>query len=59
MTAEINDPAKRALLKKKEELEQSIDELKYRKASMALPEYRKRLAQYLTELAEVQGELDK
>jgi hypothetical protein len=59
LSATVNDPAKQALVKKKEELEQAIDELKYRKASMALPEYRRMLAQYLTELAQVQEELDK
>ena len=30
----VNDPEKQKLLKRKEELEQSIDDLKYRKASM-------------------------
>lgn len=53
------DPAKIALLKQKENLEASIDDLKYRKASMAVSEYRQQLNQYLLELAKVQQELDK
>ena len=53
------DPEKLKLLKHKEELEQSIDELKYKKASMALPEYRKQLQTYLVDLAKTQEELDK
>ena len=57
--AQINDPEKLKLLKRKEELEQSIDELKYRKASMDLSEYRKQLQQYLVELAKTQEALDK
>ncbi len=40
----VNDPEKQKLLKHKEELEQSIDELKYRKASMDLSEYRQQAA---------------
>ena len=40
----INDPEKQKLLKHKEELEQAIDELKYRKASMDVAEYRQQLA---------------
>jgi hypothetical protein len=58
-SAVINDPAKLQLLKRKEALEQAIDELKYKKASMDLREYRQALAQYLTELAQVQEALDK
>ncbi len=57
--AQINDPEKLKLLKRKEELEQSIDELKYKKASMELSEYRTQLQQYLLELAKVQEALDK
>lgn len=53
------DPAKRALLAKKEELEQKIDTLKYRKAAMDLQEYKKQLTDALVELATVQEELDK
>jgi hypothetical protein len=54
-----NDPAKRALLAKKEDLEQKIDELKYRKAAMDPEDYKKQLTDALLELARVQEELDK
>jgi len=53
------DPQKLALLKQKENLEAAIDELKYRKASMAVSEYRQQLQGYLLELAKLQKELDK
>jgi hypothetical protein len=59
VAAIARDPAKQALLKHKEELEQSIDELKYKKASMALPEYRSELQKYLVDLAKTQEALDK
>jgi hypothetical protein len=54
-----NDPAKRDLLAKKEELEQKIDTLKYQKAAMEQEDYKKQLTEALIELARVQGELDK
>lgn len=54
-----NDPAKRDLLAKKEELEQKIDMLKYQKAAMAPDDYKKQLTDALIELARVQGDLDK
>jgi hypothetical protein len=54
-----NDPNKRALLEKKEELEQKIDELKYKKAAMDPDDYKKQLTAALVELAKVQEELDK
>lgn len=54
-----NDPAKRDLLAKKEELEQKIDMLKYQKAAMAPDDYKKQLTEALVELARVQGDLDK
>jgi hypothetical protein len=53
------DPAKQQLLKHKEEVESAIDELKYRKASMDVAEYRVELQQYLLDLAKTQAELDK
>ena len=53
------DPAKRALLDKKEELEQTIDKLKYEKAAMDDDDYKKQLTAALLELARVQAELDK
>jgi hypothetical protein len=54
-----NDPAKQALLAKKEELEQKIDALKYQKAAMDPAEYKQQLTAALIELAQVQQELDK
>jgi DNA-binding transcriptional MerR regulator len=54
-----SDPAKRALLEKKEELEQKIDTLKYQKAAMDPADYKKQLTAALLELAKVQQELDK
>src|SRR6201996_3137315 len=54
-----NDPAKRALLAKKEELEQKIDTLKYHKAAMDPEDYKKQLTAALLDLAKVQEELDK
>jgi hypothetical protein len=54
-----NDPAKRALLAQKEELEQKIDTLKYQKAAMDPADYKKRLTAALLELAKVQEGLDK
>lgn len=57
--AAMNDPAKRDLLGRKEELEQKIDGLKYEKAAMEPGEYKKELTAALVELAKVQAELDK
>ena len=54
-----NDPAKRALLDRKDELEQRIDTLKYQKAAMDPQDYKKQLTDALVELAKVQEELDK
>ena len=54
-----NDPAKRALLDKKEELERKIDLLKYQKAAMSADDYKKQLSDTLLELAKVQEDLDK
>jgi hypothetical protein len=54
-----NDPAKRALLAQKEELEQKIDTLKDQKAAMDPADYKKQLTVALLELAKVQEELDK
>ena len=53
------DPEKQKLLKAKEEIEQKIDDLKYRKASMSVEDYRKQLATLLVELAQTQEALDK
>jgi len=54
-----NDPTKRVLLDKKDELEQKIDTLKYQKAAMDPDDYKKQLRDALLELAKVQQELDK
>jgi hypothetical protein len=54
-----NNPAKRALLDKKEALEQKIDTLKYQKAAMDPADYKKQLMDALVELAKVQDELDR
>jgi hypothetical protein len=54
-----NDPAKRALVEKKEDLEQKIDSLKYQKAAMDPEDYKKQLTDALVQLAKVQEELDK
>jgi hypothetical protein len=53
------DPAKRALLDKKETLEQAIDALKYDKAALPADEYKKQLTQLLLQLAATQEALDK
>ena len=57
--ASMNDPAKRDLMAKKEELEQKIDALKYQKAAMEPGEYKKELTAALLDLAKTQEELDK
>ena len=54
-----SDPARLALVAKKEELEQKIDVLKYGKAAMSEDDYRAQLKAALLELAKVQEELDK
>ena len=53
-----NDPAKRALLDRKEDLEQKIDILKYRKAAMDPTDYKKQLTDALVELSKVQEQLE-
>jgi hypothetical protein len=57
--AASRDPAKVKLLAKKEELELSIDRLKYQKAAMPEAEYRKQLTVLLLELARTQEEIDR
>lgn len=59
VAAIANNPEKQQLLKHKEDLESAIDELKYRKASMDLDDYRQQLQKYLLDLAKTQEELDK
>ena len=50
-TQAANDPAKRALLEQKDELEQKIDMLKYQKAAMDPEDYKKQLTEALVQLA--------
>ncbi len=52
-------PEKKALLEKREDLEQQIDKLKYEKAALPPDEYKKQLADLLLQLAKTQAELDK
>jgi len=54
-----NTPEKKALLAKREELEQAIDKLKYEKAAMRAEQYKQQLQALLLELAKTQAELDK
>jgi hypothetical protein len=54
-----NDPAKRALLDKKEDLERKIDTLKIQKAAMSADDYKRQLTDTLVDLAKIQAELDK
>ena len=57
--AAARDPAKRALLDKKEQIEQAIDKLKYEKAATPADEYRKRLTALLLDLARTQEAIEK
>jgi hypothetical protein len=54
-----NTPEKKALLEKRDQLEEKIDKLKYEKAAMPADEYRKQLQELLIQLAKTQAELDK
>jgi hypothetical protein len=56
--AAMNDPAKRDLLAKKEQLEQQIDALKYQKAAMDPADYKRQLTDALLALAAVQEALE-
>lgn len=53
------DPAKQALLARKEEVENKIDGLKFGKAAMEPGEYKRQLTAALVALSQVQGELEK
>src|ERR1700730_18526572 len=55
----VNDPEKQKLLKRKDELETQIDELKYRKAAVPQREYQQQMRQLLLDLATVQEGLEK
>ncbi|MGI8744821.1 MAG: hypothetical protein ACR2NN_20070 [Bryobacteraceae bacterium] len=52
-------PEKQKLLTHKEELEQEIDTLKYRKAALPAEDYKRQLSRLLLDLAKTQAELDK
>ena len=54
-----SDPHKQELMAHKEDLEQQIDQLKYRKAALPADMYKKQLTALLLELAKTQAELDK
>ncbi len=54
-----SDPAKQALLAKREQLEAAIDRLKFQKAAMPTDEYKRQLQALLLDLARTQAEIDK
>jgi hypothetical protein len=54
-----NNPEKKKLLDKKDQIEQQIDLLKYNKAALAPDDYKKKLTALLLDLAKTQEELDK
>jgi hypothetical protein len=54
-----NTPEKKALLEKRDQLEEQIDKLKYEKAAMPADDYKKQLQDLLLQLAKTQAELDK
>jgi hypothetical protein len=56
--AALADPSKQAAIKKKEELENSIEDLKYRKSALDQQTYDRQMRQLLLELAKVQASLD-
>jgi hypothetical protein len=57
--AVVNDPAKRELVAKKEEIENQIDALKYQKDLMAPDDYKRQIASLLLQLAKIQELIDK
>jgi hypothetical protein len=57
-SAIANNPEKKKLLAKKDQIEQQIDLLKYNKAALAPDEYKKKLTALLLDLAKTQQELD-
>ena len=54
-----NNPEKKKLLEKRDQIEQQIDLLKYNKAALAPDDYKKKLTALLLDLARTQEELDK
>jgi hypothetical protein len=57
--AEVTDPAKRALVATKEEIENKIDALKYQKDLMDPEDYRRQLYALLLQLSHIQEEIEK
>ena len=57
--AEATDPAKRALMTTKEEIENKIDALKYQKDLMDPEDYRRQLTALLIQLSKTQEEIEK
>lgn len=55
----LNDPQKRVLLGRREELEIAIEKLKLEKAAMPVQEYKQKLGALLLELARTQEAIDK
>ena len=58
-SAVVTDPAKRALIAKKDDIENKIDALKYQKSLMAPDDYKKQLTALLLDLARTQESIDK
>ena len=56
--AALSNPAKQAALKRKDEIETAIEELKYRKSAMDQQTYDKQMRPLLLELTKVQATLD-
>lgn len=59
LKAASTSPEKQQLLRRREELERKIDELKYQKAAMPNDDYKRAMSAALLELARVQAEIDK
>jgi len=57
--APVTDPAKRALVSKKEDIENRIDALKYQKDLMAPEDYKRQIAALLLELARTHEAIEK
>jgi len=57
--AAANDPAKRELVAKKDDIDNKIDALKYQKSLMAPDDYKRQLTALLIELAKAQAAIDK
>ena len=55
----VTDPAKRALVSKKEEIENRIDALKYQKDLMAPEDYKRQIGVFLLDLARTQEAIEK